>query len=82
MLYYKTDRRTRLPIKDDETMFLPDELVTEVLSFSGVKFLMQMSFKFSLLYENSSKTYKVVMLLLDEAENITCARVLNLRVNV
>ncbi|AES88334.1 F-box and associated interaction domain protein [Medicago truncatula] len=42
MLSHKTDRRTRLSIKGDDTVFLPDELVTEVLSFSDVKFLMQM----------------------------------------
>ncbi|AES88333.1 F-box-like protein [Medicago truncatula] len=42
MLTHKTYRRTRLPIKGDETVFLPDELVTEVLSFFDVKFLMQM----------------------------------------
>ncbi|KEH23644.1 putative F-box domain-containing protein [Medicago truncatula] len=42
ILSHKSDRSTRLPIKGDDTVFLPDELVTEVLSFSDVKFLMQM----------------------------------------
>ncbi|KEH23643.1 putative F-box domain-containing protein [Medicago truncatula] len=42
ILSHKTDCSTRFPIKGDETVFLPDELVTEVLSFSDVKFLMQM----------------------------------------
>ncbi|AES88330.2 hypothetical protein MTR_4g053470 [Medicago truncatula] len=171
MLSHKTDRRMRLLIKGDNTVFLPDELVTKVLSFSDVKFLMQMRcvwiswksiisnpnfvklylkrfrdfsvvpFPVSRLRENSMislpndphyglriktvnmllviaidcfvclvilpsmercgsvcgilqsvkcpkswtifrMTYKVVMLLLDEAENRTRARVLNLRDNV
>jgi len=42
ILSHKTDGGTRLPIKGDDTVFLPDELVTQVLSFSDVKFLMQM----------------------------------------
>ncbi|RHN60503.1 hypothetical protein MtrunA17_Chr4g0026551 [Medicago truncatula] len=41
-----------------------------------------LSFNFVFNYDNSSQTYKVVMLLLDEAENRTRARVLNLRDNV